>query len=88
MAMIKYSIQEYDSALYYVDFAIGVDPQVAYPYTTLAETYAFMEQHESFYQSVEKALERGFNLSPFLQEAPYNRYEKDARFQALLRKEK
>lgn len=84
LAMAEYSLNELDSALIHVNTAIALDTNISYPYTTLAETYDLMENQEGFYQAVEKALEKGFNLRPYLKQPPYNKYVGQERFQQLL----
>ena len=87
MAMAEYNLQEYDSALVHAHMAIREDEDSSAPYTTLAETHAFMGNDEAFYENIEIALVKGFKtLRQFLDEAPYNRYAEVDRFQKLLDK--
>ena len=84
-AMTKYSIQEFDSALYYVKLSIDIDPDIAYTYTTLAETYAYMEnEDQNFYEACKMAVARGFNFSRYRNEEPYNRYKDDPIFLEII----
>lgn len=87
MARADYSLEEFDSALIHVQKAIDLDTLSSAPYTTLAETYAFMGEYEAFYQSIEIALDKGFkNLDQHLHEEPYRRFAKEERFLKLLDK--
>ena len=86
LAMNKYAKTEYDSALYYVQEAIAIDTNTSYPYTTLAETYGLMGEDELFYQALQKAIEKGFNLHKLMNQEPYRRYQAQKRFQNLLLK--
>ena len=82
MAMAHYSQVHYDSAMYYARYAIAIDTNVAYPYTTLAESYAFLGQKEQFYRNVGKAVDKGFEYTPeTVNEEPYLRFKLDPRFQ-------
>ncbi|MDX2071327.1 MAG: tetratricopeptide repeat protein [Haliscomenobacter sp.] len=84
MAMAHYSQNQYDSAVYYAKYSIAVDTNIAYPYTSLAESYAFLGQKEKFYQNVRKAIEKGFEYTPdMVDQEPYTRFKNDARFQKI-----
>lgn len=87
LAMSEYQVAAFDSALVHVQKAIDIDPQAAFPYTTLAETYAFMGDHEKFYEAVTLAVNRGFNFEPYLDQAPYSRYKEEPKFRQLVSKE-
>ncbi len=81
-AVAHYSQQRYDSAVYYARNSIAVDTNVAYPYTSLAESYAFMGQNEKFYLNVRKAVDKGFKYTfETVNEEPYLRFINDTRFQ-------
>lgn len=87
LAMSDYGIEEYDSAYVHVQMAIDIDTTNAVPYTTLAETHAFVGNHEAFYEAVAKAVKYGFDFAPYLLEEPYVRYKNDKRFLRLVKKE-
>lgn len=81
MAMAHYGQFRYDSAMHYARYAIAVDTNVAYPYTTLAESYAFLGQKELFYRNVGKAVSKGFEYTPeTVNQEPYIRFINDPRF--------
>lgn len=84
MAMAHYGQFRYDSAMHYARYAIAVDTNVAYPYTTLAESYAFLGQKELFYRNVGKAVSKGFEYTPeTVNQEPYIRFIDDPRFQKV-----
>ncbi len=86
IAMCKYSLMEYDSALIYVNQAIALDPNQSYPYTTLAETYGFLGKEDLFYKALEKAVDKGHSLQELMDGEPYLRYSAQDRFQELLKR--
>ncbi len=86
LAMCDYRLEQYDSALVHVNLAIEVDPSNAIPYTTLAETYAYMGDHEKFYEALEMAVNRGYDFEEIKGDEPYNRYQNEERFLRLIRK--
>jgi tetratricopeptide (TPR) repeat protein len=84
LAMAHYTQLRYDSAIYYARNAIAVDTNVAYPYTSLAEAYAFIGQKDLFYHNVAKAVKKGFKYTQeTLAEEPYVRFRNDPRFHAV-----
>lgn len=85
LAMSEYGIEEYDSAYAHVQMAIDIDTTNAVPYTTLAETHAFVGNHEAFYEAVAKATKYGFDFNPYLSEEPYVRYKEDPKFLRLIK---
>ncbi|AEE49613.1 tetratricopeptide repeat protein [Haliscomenobacter hydrossis] len=86
MAMAHYSQLRYDSSVYYAKTAIAIDTNIAYPYTSLGEAYAFMGQKEKFYQLVAKAVQKGFEYTPeTLEQEPYVRFVNDPKFQKAAR---
>lgn len=87
MATMEYEQEQYDSALIHIKQAIELDSTASYPYTTQAEIYGLQGNKEAFYQSVEKAVERGFDFKPYLIQKPYNQFAEDARFLELIGKE-
>ncbi|MEZ4985508.1 MAG: tetratricopeptide repeat protein [Saprospiraceae bacterium] len=65
--------------------AIERDTAIAYPYTTLAETYAFKGQMDSFCHYIGVALEKGFGPENFnLSEKPYSWASKELCFEQLI----
>lgn len=82
MAMTHYSQLRYDSAVYYAKTSIALDTNVAYPYTSLAESYAFIGRKDLFYENVAKAVKKGFEYTPqTVNQEPYVRFTNDPRFQ-------
>ncbi len=88
MAMAEYSMNQLDSALVHAQMAINQDTSIAYPYTTLAETYDLIGDVEAFYKNTEIALSKGFQMQNYLDQEPYNKYLKEKPFQDLLEKYK
>lgn len=84
LAMNDYEQGRYDSAMVHVQQAIDIAPDIGYPYSTLAETYAFMGNRSGFYSALEKAVERGFRVEPYIDQEPYVRYKNEDRFQKML----
>ncbi len=85
MAMSYYHLEKYDSALLKINVAIDISPDEAVLYTTLAETYALMGNHQKFYEAIETAAELGYNLQQILEDKPYQPYLNESRFLALLK---
>lgn len=86
-AMAFNNLALHDSAFVAVHRAISVDQEVAYPYTTLAETYFFTGQRDSCFHYLTLALEMGFNVENFdLEEEPYTYLVELPEFQRLIRK--
>ncbi len=86
-AMSYNNLGKHDSAFAVIQRTIALDPLIAIPYTTLAETYAYQGNTEAFYSNLEKALQLGFQprfLS--LNEAPYRQFAQTLRFKKLLEK--
>ena len=86
MAMAYYSLGEFEPATGAINKAIGVDPNMAVPYTTLAEIYALTGREDQFYETLEIALVKGFPIGQLLDVEPYDRFQHEPRFQALLEK--
>lgn len=84
LAMNDYEHGRFDSALVHVQQAIDVAPDIGYPYSTLAETYAFMGNKSGFYSALESAVERGFRVEPYVDQEPYVRYKNEERFKRLI----
>ena len=77
----------HDSAYVTVQNAIAINPDIAYPYTTLAETYFFQGQRDSCFHFFDLALEMGFDPEDFeVEHDPYPYLLEMPEFQALLRK--
>ena len=85
LAMCKYQILEYDSALHYANEAIAVNPSTAYPYSTLAEAYAYKNQFKPFYEAISKAVSLGFQIHKYYQDEPYDRYVNNRHFRELVK---
>lgn len=88
LAMCHYELQEYEESLEMVHKSIALDKESAYPYTTLAEIYALKGDTQKFYESLEIALAKGYDLMDLIEDAPYQPYIKQARFQKLLKEYK
>lgn len=86
IAMMDYSLEQYDSAMVHVNQAIEIAPDIDYPYSTLAEIHGLKGEKEAFYQAVEKASERGFDFKPYVNQEPYIRFREDERFNQLIGK--
>ncbi len=65
--------------------AIRLDILQGYPYTTLAETFAFTGKVDSFYHYMEVAFQKGFNISNIDEsKPPYNALAQTPRYRALV----
>jgi len=82
--MAEYEQEKYDSSIAHVNYAISLIPEMAYPYTTLAEANLLKGDLPEFYKAIEKAIELGFDLEPFLDEHPYNRLKDQSRIHLLI----
>lgn len=85
-AMNDYKLMKYDSSIYHAQIAISIDTTIAIPYTSLAECYSFMGNDELFYKNIEKAMQKGFRVTSYMNEEPYVRYADRARMSALIEK--
>jgi len=85
LAMSSYKLEKYEDALTIINESIEVDPSIALPYTTLAETYGLMGRMEEFYDALETALEKGFPLEMILEDEPYVRFLQQPRFQKIIK---
>lgn len=88
MGAMAYNIKgKHDLAFQMVQDAIVLDTTTAYPYSTLAETYAFQGNNDLFYKYLGKALNLGMSIR-FLDfdEAPYRRFKNEPKFIALIEK--
>ncbi len=86
LAITDYKRGEYELSLIHAQEAIDLIPSNPYPYSTKAEAYALMDNHEAFYTEIEKALERGLPLNNFMDQEPYIRYQNDPRLKSLIKK--
>lgn len=86
-AMAYNALGRHDSAFAFVQRSIAINPSAAYPYSTLAESYAFVGEVDRFYETLEKAFQMGF-LTQMITPAdePYSRFVKDPRYIALIHK--
>ena len=84
-AMAFNMLEQHDSAFATVQKAIAVEPIMGYPYSTLAETFAFTGQFDSCWHYLEKAFKLGFeveNIDP--DDPPYSRLVSMQEYQALI----
>ena len=86
LAMAYYSIEEFDRALVIANEAIAVDPNIATPYTTLAEIYGLTGRKDEFYETLEIALVKGFSMQFLIDAKPYDQFVHEPRFQELKEK--
>ncbi len=76
-----------DSAVYWINKSIDVNPYSGYPYSTLAEIYGMQGKANDFYYWLEQAFIKGFrkrNIDP--SQEPYKRYANEKQYVDLLRK--
>ena len=74
-------------ALQTVKKAIAVDPEIGYPYATLAEIHALSGDMEAFYKTLETAFQKGMNPAAISMDIePYQSLAGDTRFQKLRQK--
>ncbi len=67
--------------------AAALDTLQGYPYTTLAETFAFTGKADSFYHYLEAAFRKGFKIHNIDDsKPPYNQFAKAPRYRALVEK--
>ncbi len=88
LAMSQYMMEEFDSSLHYVQIAIDMNPGVNFPYSTKAEAYLLMGELSNFYENIEIAVSKGFDLEPFLDDHPYNLIKDQNRMRAIIDKYK
>ena len=75
-----------DNALNIINQAIEINPNIGYPYTTLAEIYALSGDMKSFYQYLKVAFEKGFSPDNFTYSfEPYLSLRDDPKFQNFIR---
>jgi len=75
-----------DEAYKFAEDAIKVDPDFELAYGTMAEIFADKKDEEKFYEYLESALIRGFNLKLFIDDSVYSSYKNSPRFKKLLKK--
>lgn len=80
LAVAEYQQQKYDSAHVHAQKAIELYPANPYPWTTLAEIYGLQGMNDRFYESLEAALQRGFDVMEFIEEEPYRSYRSKPAF--------
>lgn len=88
-AMAYNAVGQHANALLTARKSVSIGPNTGYPYTTLAETYAFMGQTQQFYDTLEVAFKKGFGvqgISP--EEEPYRRFAGTRRYRELIAKYK
>lgn len=86
-AMAYNATGQHQLALTTAQRAVEIIPTISYPYTTLAETYAFMGQTEAFYSTLETAIQKGFSVRNVpVEEEPYRRFVQSKRFKDLLQR--
>lgn len=86
-AMAYNSLGRHDSAFVTVHRAIDVNPKMAYPYTTLAETFYYTGQRDSCLHYFEYAFNLGYEIEDFdFENDPYTYLVEWPEFQDLLRK--
>ena len=80
-------LEQHDSAFVMVHKAIALAPEMGYPYSTLAETYAFQGQLDSCWFYLDKALALGMEPDDFSPDLPpYPMLSTKPEFQALMAK--
>ncbi len=78
-------LEQHDSAFATVQQAIAFEPTMGYPYSTLAETFAFTGQMDSCWFYLEKAFQLGMDPDGInLEHPPYPRLSTMPEFQALV----
>jgi tetratricopeptide (TPR) repeat protein len=71
-----------DSALYYSERSVMLDPTYGYGYSTIAEVYGLRKDVENFYLNLELALKNRYPLT-IENEEPYKSYSQEVRYQEL-----
>lgn len=85
LAMAQNMLGQHNEAERSIRRSIAQDTSAGYPYSTLAETYAFRQQPDSFYYFLQLAFDKGMNPGIIdLREAPYASYEQDERLRRML----
>jgi len=75
-AMAYNNLGQHDSAFAVIRRTIALDTLYGTPYSTLAETYAFVGKKREFYQNLEKSFRLGMRYEAVdWNEAPYKRFQ-------------
>jgi len=78
---------QHDAAFDVIRSAIAIDPVQGYPYSSLAETFAYIGQVDSFYHYLEHSFELGMSTAAIKVEVPpYRNFADTPRFDKLLQK--
>lgn len=86
-AMAYNNLGQHDSAFAVIRRAIALDTLYGTPYSTLAETYAFVGNKRDFFSNLEKSFQLGMRFKAVdWTEAPYNRFQKDPKSRMLREK--
>lgn len=80
--------RKHNLAIQYAERALSINRKNAVAYATLAETYGILGNDEAFYRNVELALKYGLPIWDQMDEAPYDLYCRQGRFQKLIEKYK
>ena len=87
LAQCSYFLKDYEQAEQLARESIAVNPNNAYPYVTLAETYSLMGKDEAFYEAIEEAFKRGvLPIELETDNKPYQRFLNQQRFKELVKK--
>lgn len=86
-AMAYNNLGVHDSAFAVIRRTIALDTLYGTPYSTLAETYAFVGKKREFFENLEKSLTLGMRMNYIdWKEEPYNRFQNDPRTRMLREK--
>ncbi len=78
-----------DKAFQTVQSAIEIDPDMGYPYSTLAEIHALSGNLDKFYHFLEMAFEKGMEVKALdLNMEPYASLKEESKFKALINRYK
>ncbi len=84
-AMAHNMLGEHALAMDKARATVALDTLQGYPYTTLAETFAFTGKVDSFYHYMEVAFQKGFKISNIdKSKPPYNALAQTPRYRALV----
>lgn len=84
-AMAYNHLGQHSNAFNTIRMAIGIDHSIGYPYSTLAETFAYTNQVDSFYYYLEQSFQLGMKTTSIdIDETPYNQYANDTRLSDLM----
>jgi len=84
LAKCSYVLNKYEQAENLAKESIGINPNNAYAYSTLAEVYSLMGKDELFYKTLEVAFKRGGSPPYIMEDAPYQRFLNKKRFKDLV----